>query len=844
MFPVTRGAGCVSLSLLLFHAAAFLLAGEHFLARQPAATLGYSLLLIIGISLMQRQLVETPLKWLASVLALLYGTVLLLDVALLEALGGGIPWASLHQLDEWSHLQDSATSLLTPAVTVLFLFLVGSLAFCYWRRPSAQSPQWSIPAAGPLVLLAIVLWGSLSPLEHPVARGFWSLRGDQSLGDGPLIPTAAPENELLHGEYVESPKETAALRDAAMQMTQARQNVVLIVLESVSAIDMLDGDAVNAERTPTLHRLLQSGVLFSDIYSPFPSSDVANVTITTGGLAPTLSNSRDLWDASYAGPSLPQQFKQAGYHTALVATSGLNYRNIGSFFRQLPYDQVIDFSALEAEDQEKVRLNSWGGDDRVFVDKALEWIGDGGQSEPFFLQLGTNAPHHPYTVPDDVTDSLAGDNRYDRFRRALAFVDRALGRLLDTLEQRQLLHETVIAITGDHGDPVTRSQAVGYRQRGDLDETTVRSFLLLSAPERLDRPVVSTRVGDHGDIAATLSALVGERYPLATSNNLLDPNYEPRLIFFHFSEPPSVGLRDGQWKYRYRPGQSERLLRLQDGVETVVDTPDAAQLRDYRERVLGWYFERDRRFLAHLEGAESALGKQLPESAWESPGLKLLKSGYIALEQGSQRFHARDRFHPQERVMVWSYWVSGDDQRPLRYRWQSPSGRVLEREFVLLPEAERLRFFLNDEAPLESGTWSFSVIDGGRTLMQTQFVVNADVTVADSLASQLGPVIDLAVFAINGDGIRATTVGTEDDLVVSLEWLREHRHRTYQLILIDPEGRALTFPLSVAPFQGEDEVMLTPPDGLLPGGWQAHVVDGDISIANAGFTVIAEDAAQ
>lgn len=128
------------------------------------------------------------------------------------------------------------------------------------------------------------------------------------------------------------------------------------------------------------------------------------------------------------------------------------------------------------------------GDNNV-VEAACKALREVGTDQPFFLYVGPLGPHDPYTPPqrfldlydpeeielpasfcDDMKDKPALYRRErDRFaqlteaehresiRRYLAFCsyeDWQFGRLLDILEERQLLEDTIVLYVSDHGDYV------------------------------------------------------------------------------------------------------------------------------------------------------------------------------------------------------------------------------------------------------------------------------------------------------------------------------------------------------------------------------------------------------
>jgi arylsulfatase A-like enzyme len=80
------------------------------------------------------------------------------------------------------------------------------------------------------------------------------------------------------------------------------------------------------------------------------------------------------------------------------------------------------------------------------IDDAVAWLGSS-DHDPFYVWIHLFDAHRPYDLPDEFR------NRYfDPYLASIAYEDAQLGRVLRHLEARQLLHDTLIVVTGDHGE--------------------------------------------------------------------------------------------------------------------------------------------------------------------------------------------------------------------------------------------------------------------------------------------------------------------------------------------------------------------------------------------------------
>jgi len=141
----------------------------------------------------------------------------------------------------------------------------------------------------------------------------------------------------------------------------------------------------------------------------------------------------------------------------------------------------------------------------------------------------------------------------------IAGVDRALGRVLDALDERGLADDTVVIFTSDNGYFLGER---GFAGKWLIYEESVRVPLFIYDPrlseerrgETVDEMVLNI------DLAPTLLALAGVEAPEAYEGRSLSPLfrgpsaewrsdflYEHR--FDHPSIPKSEGVRDGRFAY-------------------------------------------------------------------------------------------------------------------------------------------------------------------------------------------------------------------------------------------------------------------------------------------------------
>ena len=173
------------------------------------------------------------------------------------------------------------------------------------------------------------------------------------------------------------------------------------------------------------------------------------------------------------------------------------------------------------------------------ADKAIAWLKTGRPAkQPFFLWVHFFDPHADYEPPASFADRFPGE----RYEGEIAFADQQFGRVLAALDELKLTKDTLVVMTGDHGESLGDH---GERTHGIFvyDSTTHVPMLFsgagIPARGRVD-PLVRTI-----DIVPTILGLLHIKPPAMDGRSLLplmngekdDPriayseSFAPRLNF-------------------------------------------------------------------------------------------------------------------------------------------------------------------------------------------------------------------------------------------------------------------------------------------------------------------------
>ena len=491
----------------------------------------------------------------------------------------------VHMLRSSVEAQISRSTLIALAALPALYF--GLVAATVRLVPENRGPWWRPRAIAVALLILWVLGGRQS-----YARD-WTTRRDRQVaanaqwvfvsswwqavtGDGSVRMAASfnPGDLADFEPPVRASRRPPLPRPRGTKAITARRppNVILIVLESVAA-RWAGLNRGPYDSTPNLKAESARGLVFDHAYA-----HIGRSSNSLGAILLSVFPKLDFSDLTEEYPRLPgtslaSVFHDRGYRTAFVTPSDLDWAGWGSFLDRRGFGEVVDHHQLPCP----TLLSSWGMEDRCAVDGMIQFI-EKEPAKPFFLMAWTQQTHHPYEptpgVPliafarDPITDA------YDlnRYLNVLHETDRHLERLFETIRRAGLEQDTLIVVTGDHG------QAFGdphdsYMQGRTIYDEDVNVPLLIWYPRRYASAARSTTIGSHIDLAPTIAEIAGlPAAPDWQGRSLLDPAHPPRAYFYVAEDHFTLGVREDNWKY---------IFDLREGAEALYDlAKDPAEQRN------------------------------------------------------------------------------------------------------------------------------------------------------------------------------------------------------------------------------------------------------------------------
>ena len=314
------------------------------------------------------------------------------------------------------------------------------------------------------------------------------------------------------------------------------RNVLMIIMESVGSRRLQLYNAPYKD-TPQMVRLARHALTFNRIY-------VAQA-YTSGAMGALFCSlypqfgwqpiTRSIPNIDV--PGIADVLAQHGYNTAFIHSGGLEFDHEGDFLRDHGFQQVIG-----KDDDESSPV------DQELLSQATNWIQTHSQ-RPFFLALWTQDTHHPYFAASS-NDYRVSDPNLNRYLNAVHSTDELIGQLADALGKMKLGDDTLIVITGDHGEAFGEHGQTAHNWT--VYDEEVRVPLLLVNPRMFPHETRVERLGRQIDIAPTLLALLGYAQPSDwEGESLFSTNAVERAYLFSRYGNYTFGLVDGHLKYVY-----------------------------------------------------------------------------------------------------------------------------------------------------------------------------------------------------------------------------------------------------------------------------------------------------
>ena len=298
---------------------------------------------------------------------------------------------------------------------------------------------------------------------------------------------------------------SCAQKDSVVLNTDIKEstppNIVFILVDDLGWGDV--GYLGSEIKTPRLDELASNGVKLDRNYT-FPICSPTRAALMTGknpiryGVDGPMENDAML---SEDLTLLPEYLKQGGYKTWMVGKWHLGMAKQSAMPHSRGFDHFygflggfIDFYThiyFGGVDWQRngTTLREEGYATELLTKEALNLFEAHDGSAPFFLYLSYNSPHTPLQYPPSVEESYDFIESDDRqvFAQMTTDVDAAIGKVIDSMKQHNMLENSIIVFMSDNGGHAELGASNGSLRggKGQVYEGGLRVPALVSWPAAL-----------------------------------------------------------------------------------------------------------------------------------------------------------------------------------------------------------------------------------------------------------------------------------------------------------------------------------------------------------------------
>ena len=320
---------------------------------------------------------------------------------------------------------------------------------------------------------------------------------------------------------------------------QEKPNIIVFIADDASIDFGCYGN--KGIQTPNIDKLAAEGIKFNNAFLTAPQCSPSRTSILSGQFAHTIGT-EDLHNPlDNLTKLVPHYLRQAGYFSGMMLKGHLGKHGHDQFdWQDSGYPAYGDGTWFK-----EIRRNT-----KNFIEAAT--------NQPFFLWVGFIDPHRSYqnepigaaavhqpenvTVPPYLIDDEATRKDLAAYYDEIHRMDGNIGKILEELEKKGKLDNTIIFFISDNGFPFPRG-------KGTLYDSGIQTPLVVKWPKRIKKGQTYNGLTSTIDLAPTFLDLAGVKVPSQFYGNslksiLLNPKDNPTNHTYVFSEKNWHGWDD------------------------------------------------------------------------------------------------------------------------------------------------------------------------------------------------------------------------------------------------------------------------------------------------------------
>ena len=287
---------------------------------------------------------------------------------------------------------------------------------------------------------------------------------EETQGENPAQEPAEVRYNVMNIDFdalnaMTEDKKLLAINDYCSKVTGTNQNEYTGMLKDYNLIVMcaesFSPAAIDKDLTPNLYKLTQQGIIFNNYYNTFPNTTTDGEYALMQGLYPDAGRSKAV-SSLYASRNSYLPFTLGNVFQSQRGVESFGYHNYrGSYYGRNESHPNMGYTMKFAGDGMTFTTN-WPASDLEMMEQSVDdYIG----KEPFHAYYMTFSGHYKYDIGtnemakrnwDQVKDLPYSSNATKAYLSCNIEFDKAIGYLMERLEQAGVADRTAIVIAGDH----------------------------------------------------------------------------------------------------------------------------------------------------------------------------------------------------------------------------------------------------------------------------------------------------------------------------------------------------------------------------------------------------------
>lgn len=291
-----------------------------------------------------------------------------------------------------------------------------------------------------------------------------------------------------------------------------RPNILFAIADDASHMSAYGHRFLN---TPNFDRVAKRGVLFNNSFTTNPKCAPSRASILTGRHTWQLEEACNHWNHfKKLWPVYTEVLEENGWFVGITGKGWGpgNWKDHG--WKHNPAGKSWDTVKMKQPDNSHISPNNYTANFKAFLDNRPD-------DAPFCFWYGCFEPHRPYVIGEGLRAGKSLESAYVPpywpddpmvrcdildYAREIEWFDDHLGAMLEELEKRGELENTLVIVTSDNGMPFPRVKGAMY-------EDDFRLPLAVCWPDRCPGGRISDDLVSFRDFAPTMLEAAGVRIP-------------------------------------------------------------------------------------------------------------------------------------------------------------------------------------------------------------------------------------------------------------------------------------------------------------------------------------------